>query len=243
MKKPDRKIEKLENRICYTFKDRAILETALTHESFVHEMRGKDEKERKSGHYEQLEFLGDSVLGLAICHILFKKFPEKREGWLAKTKALVVSKDVLEKKAAEIKLGSFLNLGRGELKSGGKKRPSILVDSFEALIGALFLDGGYEVCRDFIEKQFSEEVDLVMKEELVDYKTLLQEISQSRYHCLPFYRVTEELGPEHEKTFHITVYVNNNLMGNGFGKTKKEAGQLAAQEAIKKLKAICEGND
>ncbi len=243
MKKRDRKIEKLENKICYKFKDRSILETALTHESFVHEMRGKDENGNKPGHYEQLEFLGDSVLGLAICHILLKKFPDKREGWLAKTKALVVSKDVLEKKAIEIKLGSFLNLGRGELKSGGKKRPSILVDSFEALIGALFLDGGYEVCRDFIEKQFSEEVDLVMKEELVDYKTLLQEISQSRYHCLPFYRVTEELGPEHEKTFHITVYVNNNLMGNGFGKTKKEAGQLAAQEAIKKLKAICEGND
>jgi len=243
MKKPDRKFEKLEKKICYKFKDRSILETALTHESFVHEMRGRDENGKKTGHYEQLEFLGDSVLGLAICHILFKKFPEKREGWLAKTKALVVSKDVLEKKAVEIKLGSFLNLGRGELKSGGKKRPSILVDSFEALIGALFLDGGYEVCRDFIEKQFYEEVELVMKEELVDYKTLLQEISQSRYHCLPFYKVTEELGPEHEKTFHITVYVNNTLMGNGLGKTKKEAGQLAAQEAIKKLKALCEGND
>jgi len=241
MKKRDKKIEQLENKLCYKFKDRSILETALTHESFVHEF--KEKNGNKVGHYEQLEFLGDSVLGLAICHILFKEFPEKREGWLAKTKALVVSKDVLEKKAVEIKLGSFLNLGKGELKSGGKKRPSILVDSFEALIGALFLDGGYEVCRDFIEKQFSEEVDLVMKEELVDFKTLLQEISQSRYHCLPFYKVTEELGPEHEKTFQITVHVNNTLMGKGLGKTKKEAGQLAAQEAIKKLKATCEGND
>ncbi|HPZ07323.1 MAG TPA: ribonuclease III [Candidatus Eremiobacteraeota bacterium] len=230
-KKRTSSIKKLETIIGYKFKEQSILENALTHESYVHEVRGYS-----LNHYEQLEFLGDAVLGLAVCHILFKKYRKKSEGWLAKAKALIVSKDIIIKKALKINLGLYLRLGRGELKSGGKNRPSILTDSFEALIGAMFLDGGYEICKNFIAIQFKEELINVKKEEFLDFKTLLQELSQSHFNTLPIYEVMEEIGPEHEKIFHIIVKINNIVMEEGFGKTKKEAGQIAARKAVEKLK-------
>jgi len=228
---PYGKLVKLETKIRYKFKDPSVLRNALTHESFFYEHR-----EEGFSHYERLEFLGDSVLGLVIAHTLFERYPERSEGWLAKTKALVVSKDILYEKALKINLGTFLFLGKGELKSGGNKRESILTDSFEALIGALFLDGGYKVAKKFILHLFEEDIERVIQEELMDFKTVLQEITQEKFRSLPVYEILGENGTEHDKKFRIVVKIKRKIIGEGEGKTKKEAGQMAAKKAIEMLK-------
>ena len=183
------------------------------------------------------------MLGLAVSELLFENYPEESEGWLSKTKALVVSTEVLSRKALNIGLNEFVLLGKGEIKSGGKKRTSIMEDSFEAIIGALFLDGNYKICKKFISKQFQEEFQKVIKEELLDFKTVLQEFTQEKMKSLPVYELVEETGPEHEKTFHIAVKINNIQMGHGYGKSKKEAGQSAAKEALQKLKENSNGKE
>ena len=233
MKNNIKKLKILEEKTGHKFKNPSALEHALTHESYVNEAREKGLKD-----YERLEFLGDAVLNQTISHILFENYPEKPEGWLSKTKALLVSKEMLAGKAKAINLGQLIRLGKGEIKSGGRKRPSILADCYESLLGALFLDGGYKICKKFISKQFKKDFDLVLKEELMDFKTKLQELTQELYQARPVYELAGEKGPLHKQIFHIKVTVNGNTLGHGFGKTKKEAGQLAAKEAVQKLKKL-----
>jgi len=229
----NKNIEKLEEELKYKFKDPSILENALTHGSFINEAKDPSLKDN-----ERLEFLGDSVLNQSIAHILFQNYPEKPEGWLSKTKSILVSKDVIAQKALDMNLDKLLLLGKGEAKSGGRKRASVLADTFEAVMGALFLDGGYEICKKFITKNFKKDIEKILAEELLDFKTKLQELTQELYRSLPRYEIIEEKGPLHKISFHVKVILKGKELGRGHGSTKKEAGQMAAKKAIDNLRAI-----
>jgi ribonuclease-3 len=229
--------EPLERRIGYRFKDRGMLEHALTHRSRVHE-------DASGGVFdnESLEFLGDSVLGLVIADILFRQFPQHNEGQKSKLKASIVSAASLARLGEKIDLGAFLILGRGEEKTGGRRKLALIADSYEALIAAIYLDGGIEPVRAFIERQFA---DLVEEAKRVgadaaftaDYKSALQEWLQSHDRGLPIYRLAAEVGPAHRRMFDVEVLVEGNPIARAEGKSKKEAAQAAAKLALERLAA------
>lgn len=201
-----------------------LLATALTHKSFANE-QGLESNER-------LEFLGDAVLGLVVGDHLFQQFPEAREGNLAKMRAQVVSASTLARCGKALGLGRFLRLGRGEALTGGCVRDSNLADAFEAVAGAFFAHGGLEPARRFILVQLAEEIHLAASEgSLFDFKTRLQEELQGRGER-PVYEVTREEGPDHGKEFTVVVYAGGRLLGQGRGRSKKEAEQLAARQAL-----------
>lgn len=210
-----------EKRIKYTFKDKDLLRTALTHSSFANENRDKPEFN------ERLEFLGDAVLQLITSEKLYCENPEMPEGQMSKQRAALVCEDALAGYSADISLGEYLNLGKGEEMSGGRERPSILADAFEALIGAIFLDGGMEAAKKFVLR-FVDEAHLSLQ----DYKTLLQEIIQQNPGEKLTYVVVAENGPDHDKSFTMEVHLNSNVIGKGTGKSKKHAEQAAAKEAL-----------
>jgi ribonuclease-3 len=229
--------EPLERRIGYRFKDRGMLEHALTHRSRVHE-------DASGGVFdnESLEFLGDSVLGFVIADILFRQFPQHNEGQKSKLKASIVSAASLARLGEKIDLGAFLILGRGEEKTGGRRKLALIADSYEALIAAIYLDGGIEPVRAFIERQFA---DLVEEAKRVgadaaftaDYKSALQEWLQSPDRGLPIYRLAAEVGPAHRRMFDVEVLVEGNPIARAEGKSKKEAAQAAAKLALERLAA------
>jgi ribonuclease-3 len=229
--------EPLERRIGYRFKDRGMLEHALTHRSRVHE-------DASGGVFdnESLEFLGDSVLGFVIADILFRQFPQHNEGQKSKLKASIVSAASLARLGEKIDLGAFLILGRGEEKTGGRRKLALIADSYEALIAAIYLDGGIEPVRAFIERQFA---DLVEEAKRVgadaaftaDYKSALQEWLQSHDRGLPIYRLAAEVGPAHRRMFDVEVLVEGNPIARAEGKSKKEAAQAAAKLALERLAA------
>ena len=211
--------------------DGQILNEALTHKSYTHE------RKMAPGHNnEKLEFLGDSVLGLVISQHVFATYPEVTEGGLSKVKSVVVSAQVLSEKAKEMGLGEFILLGKGEEKSGGRVRPGLLADALEAVIGAAYLVGGLpaaekmvlNMLRDDVEKVFSGRIEK-------DYKTLLQEHFQKTQKTAPRYEIVREWGPDHNRNFEASCSVNGKTLSVGVGKNKKEAEQVAAQEAIRKL--------
>jgi ribonuclease-3 len=230
-------LEPLERRIGYRFKDRGLLEHALTHRSRVHE-------DASGGVFdnESMEFLGDSVLGFAIADMLFRQFPQHNEGQKSKLKASIVSAASLARLGEKISLGDFLILGRGEEKTGGRRKHALIADCYEALIAAIYLDGGVEPARAFIERQFAELIQEARRtgahaDFTEDYKSALQEWLQSHDRGLPAYRLAAEVGPAHRRLFDVEVVVNGVPVARAEGKSKKEAAQAAAKLALDKLSA------
>ena len=227
-----RKTNKLETILGYRFQKTETFNQALTHTSYVNE-----EHPGVTQDNERLEFLGDAVINFIISDYIYHLQPELDEGKLAKLKAVVVSESVLARQAKSIKLGEFLRLGKGELRSGGSSRASILGDAFEAVVGAMYLDGGIEIARRFILNQLQSTMDAVLQDAYTkDYKSLLQELAQSVSSATPKYEVVRQSGPDHDKIFVVKVIIKNVDHGMGKGKSKKEAEQKAARMGFRKLR-------
>jgi ribonuclease-3 len=230
-------LEPLERRVSYRFKDRGLLEHALTHRSRVHE-------DASGGVFdnESMEFLGDSVLGFVIADMLFREFPQHNEGQKSKLKASLVSSVALAKLGEALDLGQFLILGRGEEKTGGRRKHAIIADCYEALIAAIFLDGGIEPAAAFIRREFKALIAEARRTGAAasftdDWKSALQEWVQSRGRGLPVYRLAAEVGPDHRKSFVVEVVVEGETVATAEGRSKKEAAQAAAKAALEKLSA------
>jgi len=219
---------KFENTIGVSFKNKSILREAFTHRSYLNET-----KEKGLVHNERLEFLGDAVLELVATDFLFKKYPNEPEGVLTAYRAGLVNANILSDVAMDLSLGEMLLLSRGEAKDIGKARQYILANTIEALIGAIYLDQGYDAARDFIAKYVLCLVDEVVEKGLwQDSKSLFQEKAQDFYGITPNYKVLEEIGPDHEKTFRVGVFLDDKLMGEGEGRSKQEAEQVAAKKVL-----------
>jgi ribonuclease-3 len=223
----------LEQRIGYTFRDPGLLEHALTHTS-----RANEDVSGGVIDNESLEFLGDAVLGFAIADILFRRFPERDEGWKSKMKAALVSTASLARLAERLDLGEHLLLGRGEEKTGGRRKQALLADGYEALIAAIYLDGGVEHATTFIARQFEGPVNEARAPATVfhDFKSALQERVQSTGAPLPEYAVIGETGPDHHKTFQVEVRVGGRSIASATGRSKKEAEQEAARLALERIR-------
>jgi ribonuclease-3 len=220
----------MQHRISHWFKDRELLERALTHKSFANENRGP-------AHNERLEFLGDAVLGLVISEYLMKNCPDSNEGDLSRLRAAVVSEPALASIAREIGLGSYLLLGRGEEQTGGRDKDSLLANCLEALIASIYLDAGNAAVEAFVIRFFDETIKKTCTYRgTLDYKTELQELCQERLKQLPEYRIVSETGPDHQKQFTVELSAKGEVYGHGTGKSKKEAEQRAAKEALEKLR-------
>jgi ribonuclease III len=221
--------ENVELGIFYKFRDTDLLKESLTHRSFSNE-EGQSEKNN-----ERLEFLGDAVLELVITDILVDIFPEKREGELSKIRSLLVREEALFHVASKLELGNSIILGKGEEKTGGKNRSSILSGTMEALIGAVYLDGGYQEAFNVVKKLWGQAIDSIHNDDFdIDYKTKLQELVQSKHKTVPTYTVLETKGPAHKRTFSVEVNVHGRL-ATGHGRNKKEAEQIAAKNALSTL--------
>lgn len=216
----------LEKIIGYEFKDPQLLETALTHSSYAHEHSKAVECN------ERLEFLGDSVLSIVVSTYIYNNFPKYPEGNLTKLRASLVCEKALFAFAGEINLGEHIKLSHGERRGGGANRPSIVSDAFEALIAALYLDGGFETAQKFILKFVEPQTKHMKSIPIKDYKTTLQEIVQKNPGERIEYKLVGESGPDHNKHFSVEVMLNSNCIGKGGGKSKKEAEQQAAREAL-----------
>jgi ribonuclease III len=227
-----RKLKEFEKKLGYKFKRRVHLKRALMHKSFANENRYPH-----TDHNERYEFLGDAVLELAISSILIEKFSDQPEGELSKFRAAVVNEARLAELAREIGLGDYLYLGKGEDQTGGRDKPSLLSDAFEAVLGAVFIDRGYKKAYDVVRRHFMEALDETGGVGFVkDYKTRLQEVSQGRFKAIPRYKMVGEEGPDHSKTFEVNIIINNEVYGVGTGSSKKSAEQQAAKQALEKLK-------
>ena len=228
------KLRQLEERIGYRFQDQHWLVNALKHRSYVYAQQGEGIESN-----ERLEFLGDAVLDLLVAESLFQRFVDKREGDLTQIKSLLVSRTVLSQKALSINLGHFVLLSREERNARGHEQPSILSDSFEALIGSMYLDGGLEPCRRFVERVILHDLEeLIQREDYINFKSRLLEHTQSLGHGHPKYLVHSEEGPDHRKTFSVEVSIAGQSMGAGEGRSKKEAQQMAAKDALQHLGAL-----
>ena len=222
-------LSEFEKRLGHQFGRRELLTRALTHKSYSHEARHDTVR-----HNETFEFLGDSVLGFVIGDLLFHRFPALDEGALSKMKAYLVSATSLAAKARDYGMGDVIMLGVGEEKTGGRKKDSLLANLFEALVAGVYLDGGIDAARRFIEKTFEDDLNKLNEEDLLfhDYKTALQELAQGKGLALPEYNVVGEQGPDHDKTFIVEVKVGS-LLARGEGSSKKEAQQQAARHALR----------
>lgn len=224
-------IEILEKAIGYSFSDKGLLAEALTHRSFYHENR-----HAAFSYNERLEFLGDSVLGLVIVENIFSHPSKPAESVMAKIKSYLVRGEVLSEIANEISLGGYLRLGKGEEDTGGRRKKSILADAMEAVFGAVYLDSGYATTREIIIRLFRDRISGVIKSgQYHDYKTELQEMSQTLFGVLPEYRITGQEGDEHKKIYTVDVVISGEEFGKGIGRSKKEAETKAAGEAIRKM--------
>ncbi len=227
----ERAIADLEQRIGYRFRDVGLLEHALTHKSKAHEDATGGVVDNES-----LEFLGDAVLGFVIADLLYREFPHFDEGQKSKAKAALVSTAALAELAQRIGLGAYLLLGRGEEKTGGRHKQALLADGCEAVIAAVYLDGGVEAARNFIRNELRDEIEHVRSPDFLrDFKSALQERLQADGRPLPEYEVTAERGPDHDKRFHVTLRVGADVLADSEGRTKKEAEQLAARHALAAL--------
>lgn len=219
----------LEAKLGYSFHDRTLLENALTHSSFANENRGS------LGSNERLEFLGDSVLGMVTADFLYKEHPDLPEGDLTRTRAALVCEESLVEVADLLDLGAYLKLGRGEEAGGGRERPSIRADAVEAVLAAVYLDGGLAEARKIVQRFILDKES--EKSASRDYKTALQELVQRESGRVLTYRLVGESGPDHAKTFSVEVDLNGKAVGAGNGHSKKEAEQMAAKAAIAHLGA------
>lgn len=216
----------LENKLGYSFNNIELLDEALTHRSYA------------AKNNERLEFLGDSILNFVIAHELFKLYPDVQEGDLSRLRANLVNRESLATIAKQMELGEVIKLGSGELKSGGFRRPSILADAMESVFGAVFTDGGFDVCRELIIRLYASRLDSPADlESLKDPKTQLQELLQSRRLGLPEYEVKSISGHAHAQQFHVTCNIEQmNIMASGEGKSRRKAEQKAAEKAITEVK-------
>jgi ribonuclease-3 len=216
----------LQEELQYRFKDPSLLTRCLTHVSYNYD--------KNLGHNEVLEFLGDAVLDLAISDLLMRRFPGRSEGDLSRMRAALVNSSVLADKALMLNLGELLRLGKGEERSGGRSKPSILAGAFEALLGAVYRDGGYQAAGLLVARYFAADVE-EKKLGLQDYKTRLQEISQMLFREPPVYRLVSERGPDHAKSFVTEIAVGGKVLGKGEGRSKKQSEQEAAKQALDEL--------
>lgn len=219
---------KRATRLKFNFKNKKLLALALTHKSWVNEHAGGESNER-------LEFLGDAVLEFIVSKELYKKFPEKEEGYLTALRANLVNTTNLSEIAKSLKVSEDLQLSKGEEEGGGRNNPSILANTIEAIIGALFLDGGIDTAEDFIKTNLLTAVAEKVSKPLKDAKSRLQELVQAKGFPSPRYLVVEETGPDHAKNFTIEVFIDNKPTARGIGKNKSEAEQEAAKEAMKRF--------
>ena len=222
----------LEKKIGYTFRDPRLLETALTHSSYANE---KHEGDCES--YERLEFLGDSILGFTTAEFLYAHEPALPEGSMTRLRAELVCESSLHKVALALDLGRYMRLGKGEERSGGRERPSILADMVEAIIAAMYLDAGLEQAKSFIMSRVLKDAEISEEHRSQDYKTVLQELVQRKADQHIAYELIGESGPDHNKRFTFRVSVNGVSAGEGTGRTKKEAEQMAAKQALETLQA------
>jgi ribonuclease-3 len=228
----------LESSLGYKFKKKSLLKEAITHKSYAHE-----KQKGVLSFNERMEFLGDSVLELIISEYIFTSHPEYTEADLSRIKSYTVQEATLAETAQNIDIGKHLLLGKGEELTGGRAKSSLLADAFEALLAAIYLDGGYKKARDFIHRHLIHKTDeLSTKKFIFDFKTKLQEVAQAQFSVLPKYIVHKEEGPEHKKTFEVKVFINDDYLGMGKGNTKKAAAQKAAEAALKKIKKNYEIN-
>jgi len=224
-------ISELQKKLNYDFKDPALLIKALTHSSYANEGA-----EKNSASNERLEFLGDSLLGMTVALLIFKSKPELSEGQMTKLRAELVCERSLAELAMELELGEYLLLGRGEKNTGGNKRPSILSDAFEAIIAAIYLDGGYEPVEKIVSDNFTARINSPTKD-FIDSKTMLQEVVQCKPGQALVYEIVNEKGPDHDKHFTVEVRLNGHTIGTGEGRSKKGAEQEAAKSAIRTLES------
>ncbi len=224
-------MEVLQNKLEYKFNNVKLLENALNHSSYANEVRGGITSN------ERLEFLGDSVLSVIVASYLFENFKSIPEGELTKLRASLVCEKSLCAFSRQIGIGEFLRLGKGEEKGGGRERDSILADAFEAVLAAIYLDGGMEEARKFVLRYILPELTNRDDEVFKDYKTALQEIIQRNPEESVTYHLIGESGPDHNKIFEVAVQLNSNIIGKGTGRSKKQAEQMAAKEALKLMGA------
>lgn len=221
----------IEQRLQYVFKDKNLLLEALRHSSYVNELADPQLRDN-----ERLEFLGDAVLNLTVGHLLMRRYPDVNEGELSRSRANLVNESQLAKMARSFELGAYIQLGKGEIQTHGRKKSSILADTYEALIAAVYLDGGFDAAFRIIETNFLTSIDQMdAAANNFDYKSRLQEMVQLVHGAMPKYNITREDGPDHDKTFSITLKVLD-VETQGIGKNKKAAEQDAARKALEILK-------
>jgi len=232
-------LKELEESVGYHFKNPELLKRALTHRSWAYEQSKRSKTANLNlidQHYERLEFLGDAVVNLVISHLLMEKFPNSPEGDLSRIRARLVNVNQLAKLAKRLGLDRYLFLGKGEQATGGRNKPSILADAYEALCAGVYLDGGYQAVFGMIKNHFQsilDSLDLSIIEQ--DYKTRLQELVQAERKRAPKYRLVSESGPDHNKTFQVQVLIDQKPVAQGTGKSKKQAEQNAAKKALEIL--------
>lgn len=219
----------IEKRLGYTFENKELIVQAFIHRSFVNEYR-----EGPLHHNERLEFLGDSVLGLIVAEYLYHRLPGYPEGLLSQLRSKLVDAPSCADYLQKLLLNEHILLGRGETIAAGKAKQSILADVFEALLGAIYLDGGFGIAKSFLIFHFEKEFEVAIGSPPRNYKAELQDFSQKKFQKIPIYKVVEEVGPEHAKQFHVIVFLNDQEAGIGVGSSKKEAEQRAAFEALSK---------
>jgi ribonuclease III len=225
--------EEVEKIIDVTFENGDLIKTACTHRSYLNEHRSTVKE-----HNERLEFLGDAVLELVVTDFLYLTYPDKPEGELTSWRAALVKTESLAELADQLKLGQFLLMSRGEAKSGGRTRMALLANLVEAIIGAIYLDRGYEVAAKFIDKNINSKLDNILKQGLhIDAKSHFQEVAQEKEGVTPHYEVIGEEGPDHDKIFEMSVFLNKKIWGTGKGNSKQTAQQAAAEDALKKYEA------
>lgn len=224
----DTRLSGIENIIGYVFKDKNLLKSALTHSSYANEI-----KVNKWEDYQRLEYLGDAVLELVSSEFLYRNNPGMKEGTMSKTRASMVCEQSLAYSAFEMHLDEYILLGKGEESCGGRKRNSIVSDVFEAIIGAIYIDGGFEKAKSHVENFLLKDID--EKQLFIDSKSRLQEMIQASHSSNLRYELVGESGPEHEKEFEMALYINDKLISTAKGRNKKETEQKAAYEAIKIL--------
>jgi len=224
----ERNFAEFEQKIGIEFKNKDLLKQAFTHRSFLNEHRNL-----KGGHNERLEFLGDAVLELVVTHYLFDEYPEKNEGDMTSIRSALVNADTCALVAKDLEVNDFLLLSKGEAKDVGRARQYILANALEAIIGAIYLDQGYEVTRDFIVKYITPMTTRVVSEELwIDAKSKFQEKAQDKEGVTPSYKTLKEVGPDHDKKFTVGVFLHDTMVAEGDGDSKQEAEQSAARNAL-----------
>ena len=219
-------INELEQKLGYKFKNIELLKNALTHSSYA------NEEHCKFGSNERLEFLGDSVLSIIVSEYIYKNFKDLPEGELTKLRASLVCEKALSMFSKELELGKYLYLGKGEAHNHGEERPSILADAFEAVLASIYLDGGFEPAKKHVLRFITNELKSRDEDAFKDYKTMLQEVIQKNPEERLVYILTDESGPDQDKRFTVEVHLNSNVIGSGIGKSKKQAEQKAAHQAL-----------